>query len=219
MTPELFARGLLKRLSSPESDNNLASLIGLQAQEGGHSHNGATFNPMNVTQKTSTSHSINAIGIQAFSNWDEGLEATAKLLSNGLYKGVLSALARSAPPSETLREIATSPYGWYKMVGGKRVPLPYPAATAAAAAWRTYGAIEFPGGGTFGTLLATPFTTVRDLFTSPPSTKKTAAAIIVGVGALAGLALLIHVLKKSKAKRSSSSPSATSSVATSSVAT
>jgi hypothetical protein len=146
VTPILFAKALLERLHLPVTDNNIAALVGLQAQEGGHVGNAAAFNPTNVTQPMPGSYTalVTPAHIQGYQSWDQGVEATAKLLSNGLYSGVLASLGRSAPPADTLKEIALSPFGWYKIVGGQRVPLPYPGALAAAANWKSVGAIVFP---------------------------------------------------------------------------
>jgi hypothetical protein len=201
MTPIDFAHALLRRLGLPETENNIAALVGVQVQEGGHSGNSARFNPMNVTQpapgsKLAPGFSAKGPQIQTYPDWNTGVEATAKLLSNGLYKGVLASLARSAPPSETLREIAFSPYGWYEMRGGKRVPLPYPLATNAAAAWKSYGSKLFPDlGGVFdaGSRAA------RDVFTSRPI--EYGMALYASALAVGALGLVVYALSKKGARR------------------
>lgn len=198
MTPIEFASELLTRLSLPVTENNIAALVGLQVQEGGHVANSASFNPMNVTQIIKgVSHlapgfSEKGPQIQAYPDWETGLQATATLFKNGFYKGVLASLARSAPPNDTLREIALSPYGWYEIKGGKRRLLPYPAATAAAAAWRVYGSKPFPdsSGGWF----AMSESALKQLF--QPRSVKYGLVAFAGMTALLGIALVSYGVHK-----------------------
>lgn len=198
MTPIEFASELLVRLGLPVTENNIAALVGLQIQEGGHVANSAAFNPMNVTQLIKgVSHlapgfSEKGPQIQAYPDWEAGLQATATLFKNGLYKGVLASLARSASPNDTLREIALSPYGWYEIKGGKRVPLPYPAAIAAAAAWRVYGSKPFPGSS--GGWIATSEGALKQLF--QPRNVKYGIVAFAGVTALVGIALVAYGVHK-----------------------
>lgn len=199
MTPIDFAKALLVKLGLPVTENNIAALVGLQVQEGGHSANSAKFNPMNVTQLAEGSRLApgfpkNGPQIQAYPDWQTGLNATATLFKNGLYKGVLASLARSAPPSDTLREIALSPYGWYKTVAGKRVPLAYPAATSAAAAWRSFGSKLFPDG---GGMLETGEGALRNLFTFR-STASKIGGVVIGVSILTGIAIVTYTLVKKR---------------------
>jgi hypothetical protein len=201
MTPIDFAHALLRRLGLPETENNIASLVGLQIQEGGYSGNSARFNPMNVTQPAPGSRlapgfSSKGPQIQAYPDWDTGVEATAKLLSNGLYKGVIASLARSAPPADTLREIAISPYGWYDPKTGKR--LPYSLATNAAAAWRSYGSKVFPGPDLHGVFDAGS-RTLKDIFTSKPV--EYGMALYAGALAVGALGLVVYALSKQKNSR------------------
>jgi hypothetical protein len=138
--------------------------------------------------------SKNGPQIQAYPDWETGLDATATLFKNGFYKGVLASLARSATPADTLREIALSPYGWYKIVAGKRVPISYPLATSAAVAWRSYGAKLFPGG---GGILDTGENALKDLFTFRTTASKV-GGVVMGVTILTGIAIVTYTLLKSK---------------------
>jgi hypothetical protein len=141
-----------------------------------------------------TGHGLSkAIGVQAYSSWDEGLEATAKTLTNGLYKEILAALSRSAAPDETLRVIAKSPWGGF---GGYKVPI------GGASIYQAYRSAVFPGGGSFGFMpsLPNPVEAIKDLFDPKTKTSSKVGAIMIGVGALAGFAMLIHVLRKPRTK-------------------
>jgi hypothetical protein len=201
LTPLDFAHQLLHRLGLPESDSNLQALVAVQAVEGGHMANSAQFNPLNTMQGAPGARDagLKVKGIKAYSSWDEGLEATAQTLTNGLYKNILASLARSAPADETVRAWGQSPWGWTKDAASK--------VGKAATYFAYYAHKEFPGGGSFSFLPSIP-TTISDLFTMPASgPKKTAAVIVIGVTAVAGLALLVHMLRSSKtSSKSSSSP-------------
>ena len=133
MTPALFAEAVLSSLSLPVSENNVAALVAIQRQEGGHEHNSAAFNPLN------TGYDIKAVGhsrsaglkvksIKAYDSWDEGILATAKTIAQPNMKSIYQALASSSSPEETLAVFGASPWGWYKYVGGTKVFLPYPLA-------------------------------------------------------------------------------------------
>ncbi len=139
-TPIDFACALLRELALPETQNNIAALVAAQCIEGGYMHNGAIFNPLNTTWKLEGSHGVTAIGVQAYPTWAAGLEATCKTLTNGLYKNILDALAADAEPDVTLRAMALSPWGWYRMVNGVRVPN----GIGPAAGYQSYGAHAFP---------------------------------------------------------------------------
>jgi hypothetical protein len=104
-----------------------------------------------------------------------------------------------APADETVRAWGQSPWGWTKDAASK--------VGKAATYFAYYAHKEFPGGGSFSFLPSIP-TTISDLFTMPASgPKKTAAVIVIGVTAVAGLALLVHMLRSSKtSSKSSSSP-------------
>jgi hypothetical protein len=173
MTPADFAQALLSRLALPVSDNNIAALVAFQAHEGGFMHNSASFNPLNTTQPAPGGRQASGldqhIGVKAYANWNEGLEATARTLQNGLYGGILAALKRSAHPDETLKQIGASKWGC--TICGK----------TPAANLLSYAHLEFPAGG--GML---------DTFTSPfhHMTPKKFAVIAVGGVALVGVALI-----------------------------
>jgi hypothetical protein len=139
-TPIDFAHALLAALELPDTDNNVAALVAAQCIEGGYMHNGALFNPLNTTWKLEGSRSVTAVNVQAYPTWALGLEATRKTLTNGLYKDILAALELDADPDVTLHAMAVSPWGWYRVVNGKRVPN----GIGKAAGYQSYGAHAFP---------------------------------------------------------------------------
>jgi hypothetical protein len=139
-TPIDFARALLARLERPITPNNVAALVAAQCIEGGFMHNGALFNPLNTTMPWPAARKVTPIGVRAYASWADGLEATAKTLENGLYTGILDALANDCDPDHTLRAMAISPWGWYRLENGVRVPN----GIGRAAGYQSYGGHAFP---------------------------------------------------------------------------
>ena len=172
VTPALFAEALLGKLGMPISQNNVDALVAFQAREGGHMHNAAAFNPMNTTLKLPGSHPVTPVGVQAYESWDQGLEATARTLAQGNMSAITAALRRSAHPDETLRAVASSPWGC--TICGN----------APASTFRSYADKVFPGK---GTLL-------------PPAIKYGAMGV-VGLLALGGLVLVGIGIKKKVEER------------------
>jgi len=113
VTPALFAEALLGRLGLPITPNNIAALVAFQAWEGGHMSNKARFNPMNTMRDVAGATQAPDLikGIKAYASWDDGVEATALTLEQKNMRSIHDALARSAPPDETLRAIAASDWG------------------------------------------------------------------------------------------------------------
>ena len=139
-TPIDFARALLARLGKPVSENNIAALVAAQCIEGGYMHNGAMFNPLNTTLPWPGARSVTPVGVRAYASWADGLEATAKTLENGLYQPILDALENDCDPDHTLRAMALSPWGWYRVENCIRVPN----GIGRAAGYQSYGAHAFP---------------------------------------------------------------------------
>lgn len=131
-TPRDFAYALLGALNLPTVDNNVMALVALQAMEGGFMHNAAAYNPLNTSQPMPGSHAVTSIGIQAYTSWQQGLDATVKTLLNGRYGAILSALANGAGADTTLSVWAASPWGT-TIAAGKH-----------AADYASYGSLEFP---------------------------------------------------------------------------
>lgn len=132
-TPRDFAYALLNAMNLPTTDNNVMALVALQALEGGFMANPAAFNPLNTTQRMSGSQTLGGtVGIQAYTSWQQGLDATQKTLLNGYYGSILSALSNSADPDTTLNVWAASPWGTTNAAGKH------------AADYQAYGSRNFP---------------------------------------------------------------------------
>lgn len=87
---------LLHRLGFPVTKANLRFLGSWQAQEGGATHNDATFNWFNTT-RGSQFPSINSVGVRAYPNFNTGITETAATLSNGRYPDILAGLKAGNP--------------------------------------------------------------------------------------------------------------------------
>ena len=107
VTRERFAREVLRRLGVPETHDNLVAMVAWMAAE----NTAATWNPLATTMSWPGAQPFNAAGVKSYVTLDDGLAATVATLRLRHYRRIVEALARSAPPRETLREVAVSPWG------------------------------------------------------------------------------------------------------------
>lgn len=111
-----FADHLLSDLGLPVSSNNVISIEGWAAGEGGGTSAQSPYvaynNPLNTTYQLSGSSGFApGSAIQSYSTPGQGVEATAKTLASGLYSSIVGDLSSSAPPSTTWAAIDSSPWG------------------------------------------------------------------------------------------------------------
>lgn len=93
VTPGSFAASLLRGLGDPTTPQNVKSLTGWEALEGGNWKNDAAYNPLNTTQKEPGSRDTGTQGdIGVYNNWNQGLKATEDTLNNGDYGDIEGAL-------------------------------------------------------------------------------------------------------------------------------
>lgn len=136
VTPNDFARAMLSAGGYPLTNNNMLALVTWMKLEGGHYHNGAKYNPLNTSQKMDGSYNPGfTAGVQAYTSWKQGLDATMKTLNYGAYKTIRASLAASAPAHDTLVTIDKTIWGTHNYHGED--PSVY--------AW--YGKIPDPVGG------------------------------------------------------------------------
>jgi hypothetical protein len=110
-TPTTFAAALLGRLGIPVSRGAVRSVVGWERAEGGNWNNTAHFNPLNTTQAAPGAGSTGTQGnIKSYTNWNQGLNATAQTLRNGHYGGILQAL-KTGNPDAVANAIGSSPWG------------------------------------------------------------------------------------------------------------
>jgi hypothetical protein len=115
VTPEGWADALLSSLGDPSSAENMRAVTAWERAEGGHWANDARFNPLNTTLREPGSTSINGVGVQAYTSWDEGLTATRDTLRNSRYGGILAALSAGDCAGCVAAAVAASPWGtgWF----------------------------------------------------------------------------------------------------------
>lgn len=85
-----WAGQMLRALGMNVIPGAVNALVHWAQMEGGHWNNAATYNPLNTTYREPGSHSINSVGVQAYTSWNQGIAATANTLSS--YSGILAAL-------------------------------------------------------------------------------------------------------------------------------
>lgn len=111
VTRAQFARTVLNRLGIHPTDANVQAMIGWERAEGGHWNNTARYNPFNTTLDMPGSGDTGTQGnISIYRNWEQGVQATVKTLSNGLYAPILQALKHGSP-TDVAGAIDSSPWG------------------------------------------------------------------------------------------------------------
>lgn len=117
VTPGSFAVSLLKGMGDPTTPQNVSSLVGWEAREGGNWNNTAKDNPLNTTQaepgytKTGTQGDIGS-----YNSWQQGLEATEQTLKNGDYSDIDAALKSGQGLTGDLPGLAKWSGGGYSSV-------------------------------------------------------------------------------------------------------
>ncbi|MGW5978767.1 hypothetical protein ACWFMH_19645, partial [Bacillus altitudinis] len=109
--PTTWAQKLLGLLGVPVSQTNVDALVAWQKAEGGHWNNPDRYNPLNTTQSAPGAVSTNSHGVKSYVSWDQGLTATVKTLTNGLYGGILDALKRGDSAESVVSAVTRSPWG------------------------------------------------------------------------------------------------------------
>lgn len=110
-TEAQFAASLLRRLGIKPNRGNMQAMVGWERAEGGHFHNQARFNPLNTTQPEPGAGNTGSQGnIKVYRDWQQGLEATAKTLTNGRYQPIIQAL-KGNDPNAVANAIGRTPWG------------------------------------------------------------------------------------------------------------
>lgn len=89
-----FCKDVLKALGNANpTANTLNFMLGWSLEESGHdlSHS-AAYNLWNTTQRASGSTSFNSVGVQNYTSYAQGIQATVQTLNNGLYPSLITAL-------------------------------------------------------------------------------------------------------------------------------
>lgn len=113
MTRESFALSLLLEIEAPGTQRNLWALVSWMQAEGGS----AAYNPLNTTLLMPGSTNYNSVGVQNYTSFRQGIEATAYTLNYGAdrglygYKPIRRRLRRSAWAKWTLTAVERSVWG------------------------------------------------------------------------------------------------------------
>jgi hypothetical protein len=110
-TPYDFAVALLSALGDPLTPQNVGAIVSWEKAEGGNWNSPAKYNPLNTTRRMPGSRSVNAVGVQAYTSWQQGLSATVQTLQTGAYSNILSALKSGTSEQAVERAVASSVWG------------------------------------------------------------------------------------------------------------
>jgi hypothetical protein len=105
---ETWAKLFLARLGAPACDDNVATVIAWEAQEG----TSAAFNPLATTHAADGAAAFNSVGVRNYLSLDQGLQATVDTLQLGSdsygYGSIIQALTACAPATTTAAAINAS---------------------------------------------------------------------------------------------------------------
>jgi hypothetical protein len=110
-TPYDFAVALLSALGDPLTPQNVGAIVSWEKAEGGNWNSPAKYNPLNTTRRMPGSRSVTAVGVQAYTSWQQGLSATVQTLQAGSYSNILSALKSGTSEQAVERAVASSVWG------------------------------------------------------------------------------------------------------------
>lgn len=118
-----FYVALLQKLGMPVTAANMQFLRAWNQAEGMDSSH---FNPFATTQGASGASDINSVGVKSYTSFDQGVQATADTLNNGLYGGILDALRSGTSAMAGADAVANSPWGTgtliQRVLGGSSAP-------------------------------------------------------------------------------------------------
>jgi hypothetical protein len=110
-TPRSFARAVLATEGAPRTRCNVRAILAWEAAEGGNWNNTAAYNPLNTTLPEPGSSPMNPVGVQSYTSWGQGLQATVDTLNNGNYPGILAALSAGDNAQSVANAVGASPWG------------------------------------------------------------------------------------------------------------
>ncbi|MHB2020016.1 MAG: hypothetical protein ACYCW6_24015, partial [Candidatus Xenobia bacterium] len=106
-----FGAALLQKIGAPVTPDNLKFLDAWQKAEGG-----SADNPFNTTQNAPGATTFNSAGVKRYPSVQEGLNATAQTLTNGMYNNIVGALKQGNNAHGAAVALANSPWGTGSLV-------------------------------------------------------------------------------------------------------
>jgi hypothetical protein len=107
---QTWAVKVLQGLGYQPTTGGVQALVGWQKAEGGNWQNDASFNPLNTTLSRPGARSINGVGVKAYRNWQEGIDATVQTLRSSDYGGIRHGL-KTGNAGAVATAIGHSPWG------------------------------------------------------------------------------------------------------------
>lgn len=110
MTKIGAATHVLRGIGAPINQHTVGAMVGWFNAEGGNWANGASYNPLNTTLNMPNARAINGVGVKAYNNWNEGINATVQTLRQPNMSGIRQAFM-SSDPQAVIHAIGSSPWG------------------------------------------------------------------------------------------------------------
>ena len=106
--PVQWAKDFLTQLGAPVTGPNVQAITAWEQAEGTK----AAFNPLATTQSGFTGETqFNSVGVKNYTSYQDGLAANVKVITNGLYSNIISALQQGTDAMAVAKAIAASPWG------------------------------------------------------------------------------------------------------------
>lgn len=106
--PTTWARDFLTKAGLPITAENVRAVEAWQQAEG----TAAKFNPLATTQGGyAGSTNFNSVGVKNFVSYQDGIDANAKVLNNGLYPNIIAAFKKGDSSLDVALAIKNSPWG------------------------------------------------------------------------------------------------------------
>ena len=106
--PKKWANDFLTKIGMPVTAENMRAVEAWQQAEG----TAAKFNPLATTQGGyAGSTNFNSVGVKNFVSYQDGIDANAKVIQNGLYPNILAALRKGNSALDVAIAIKNSPWG------------------------------------------------------------------------------------------------------------
>jgi hypothetical protein len=117
---QTWAVKVLQGLGYQPTTGGVQALVGWQKAEGGNWQNDASFNPLNTTLSRPGARSINSVGVKAYRNWKEGIDATVQTLRSADYGGIRHGL-KTGNAGAVATAIGHSPWGTNGQLVGRTI--------------------------------------------------------------------------------------------------
>ena len=106
--PVQWAKDFLAKINMPITSENVRAVKAWEQAEG----TAARFNPLATTQGGfAGSTNFNSVGVKNFASYQDGIDANAKVIQNGLYPNILTALRKGDSAAAVADAIKHSPWG------------------------------------------------------------------------------------------------------------